>query len=216
MQLAQAEIEILKSRLVLGSTIRELNLDIQVSPSDSSLWQRLIDPMQFHTNYDSTAVQVQKDDVRFEIRKLIVPQEYVDEALLLQFQGADFSLTDTETDQVVYKGKLNQAGAVGPWQVSIYAPTSLNASFVVTKNAIPTVVKSILDNYGATERGKQTGVIALRYQGTDNVHITKVLNLILNTYKQQNVERNSAEKAQTLHFLQQQLPKLKKELDDTG
>ena len=59
------------------------------------------------------------------------------------------------------------------------------------------------------ERGKLTGVLGLTYQGQDKEHITKVLNAILATYSAQNIERRSAESAQTLKFLDEQLPDLK-------
>ena len=40
-----------------------------------------------------------------------------------------------------------------------------------------------------------------------------MLNAILDVYKQQNIDRSSAESAQTLKFLDEQLPELKKQLD---
>lgn len=39
---AQAEIEILKSRLVLGSVINQLNLDLVISGTEDSIWNRLL------------------------------------------------------------------------------------------------------------------------------------------------------------------------------
>ena len=56
-------------------------------------------------------------------------------------------------------------------------------------------------------------MLGLNYQGQDKQHITKVLNSILAAYSQQNIERRSAESAQTLKFLDEQLPDLKKQLD---
>ena len=74
-------------------------------------------------------------------------------------------------------------------------------------------VKSILANYSVAEKGKMTGVLGLNYQGTDKQHITEVLNAILAAYSQQNIERRSAETAQTLKFLDEQLPELRQQLD---
>ncbi|KAA8732070.1 polysaccharide biosynthesis tyrosine autokinase [Acinetobacter qingfengensis] len=215
MQLAQAEIAILQSRLVLGSTIKELNLDIRISPTDESLWTRLVSPIEFKTNYNSTGVSIHQNQNSFEIRKFNVPQNYLDKSLLLNFNGNTFSLVDQDTNQIVYQGNLNQPASIGAWQISIDAKTTPQQSYLITKNTLPTAVNNILSNFSAAERGKQTGVLGLNYQGTDKAHITKVLNVILATYKQQNVDRSSAEKEQTLNFLQKQLPELKKELDDS-
>jgi len=63
------------------------------------------------------------------------------------------------------------------------------------------------------EKGKMTGVLGLNYQGQDKQHITQVLNAILTAYSQQNIERRSAESAQTLKFLDEQLPELSQQLD---
>src|SRR5690606_39713560 len=75
-------------------------------------------------------------------------------------------------------------------------------------------IDSILANYSVTEKGELSGVLQLRYQGQDKQHITKVLNTILATYSQHNITRRSTETAQTLAFLDEQLPDLKKQLDN--
>ncbi|MEK5764486.1 tyrosine protein kinase, partial [Acinetobacter junii] len=51
--------------------------------------------------------------------------------------------------------------------------------------------------------------------GEDKEHITQVLNHILNIYQAQNIERKSLESAQTLSFLEKQLPELKQQLEDS-
>jgi tyrosine-protein kinase Etk/Wzc len=60
-----------------------------------------------------------------------------------------------------------------------------------------------------------TGVIGLDYAGEDKQHITNVLNHILEIYHQQNIERKSLESKQTLNFLDQQLPELKQQLEQS-
>ncbi|MFX4404559.1 tyrosine protein kinase, partial [Acinetobacter baumannii] len=69
--------------------------------------------------------------------------------------------------------------------------------------------------YGVAERGKQTGVIGLSFQGTDKEHITEVLNNILAVYHSQNIERRTLESKQTLDFLDKQLPDLKQQLEES-
>ncbi|MBJ9986111.1 polysaccharide biosynthesis tyrosine autokinase [Acinetobacter sp. S40] len=216
-QVAQAEIEILKSRLVLGTTIQDLNLDIQIQPKNNSLFKRLITPSEFETQYSRQGVIVKDQLIGFNIQQFDVPQSYLDKSLLLEFKDSSFSLTDLETDEVVAKGKLNQLNTIssvdGLWKIKIDAKDKINEPYILTKQAITTAVNGLLDNYAAVEKGKMTGVIGLNYQGTDKLHITQVLNVILQTYKQQNIERGTAEKEQTLKFLDKQLPELKQELD---
>lgn len=216
-QLAQAEIEILRSRLVVGTTIEKLNLDISIQPKNNSVFQKLISVSNFETQYSSRGVSVENDTDRFDIQQFTVPNKYLNSALLLTLtDNKEIILTDLDKEEVVFKGKLNQNNILstrdGLWKVTIFG-NSLQDEYVITKQALPTAVSDFLDNYSAAERGKQTGIIGLSYQGNDTLQITNILNVILQTYKQQNIERSSAEKEQTLKFLDKQLPELKKDLD---
>lgn len=216
-QLAQAEIEILRSRLVVGTTIEKLNLDISIQPKNNSVFQRLISVSNFETQYSSRGVSVENDTDRFDIQQFTVPNKYLNSALLLTLtDNKEITLTDLDKEEVVFKGKLNQNNILstrdGLWKVTIFG-NPLQDEYVITKQALPTAVNNVLDSFSAAERGKQTGVIGLSYQGNDKLQITNILNVILQTYKQQNIERSSAEKEQTLKFLDKQLPELKKDLD---
>ena len=86
-------------------------------------------------------------------------------------------------------------------------------TYNIEKMSLPAAMLSITENYSVAEKGKLTGILGLNYQGQDKEHITNVLNSILVAYSQQNIERRSAETAQTLKFLDEQLPELKQQLD---
>ncbi|QDK99232.1 polysaccharide biosynthesis tyrosine autokinase [Acinetobacter tandoii] len=214
---AQAEIEILRSRLVLGQVIQQLHLDFSISSTDDTIFHRLLNQDTFQTEYFPQAVTFYNNEQSFQVRKFEVPAEYLNQPLLLSFEGQLFTLTDQKTDEVVFKGSLNQLNqgrsSSGIWNIGIFSRDSLNSTYNVQKMSLPAAVDSILDNYSVAEKGKLTGVLGLNYQGSDKEHITKVLNSILVAYSKQNIERRSAETAQTLKFLDEQLPELKQQLD---
>ncbi|MGY5393449.1 polysaccharide biosynthesis tyrosine autokinase [Acinetobacter sp. NigerLNRRAM0016] len=214
---AQAEIEILRSRLVLGQVIQQLHLDFSISSTDDTIFHRLLNQDIYQTEYLPQAVIFHDNEHSFQIKKFNVPVEYLDKPLLLSFENQQFTLTDKETDDVVFKGKLNQFNqgntALGLWNIGIFTRANLNSSYNVQKMSLTATVDSILENYSVAEKGKLTGVLGLKYQGSDKEHITKVLNSILAAYSKQNIERRSAETAQTLKFLDEQLPELKQQLD---
>ncbi|QXW26024.1 polysaccharide biosynthesis tyrosine autokinase [Acinetobacter johnsonii] len=216
-QPAQAEIEILKSRLVLGTVIQNLNLDLKISGTQNSFTDRLFAPHNYSTEYLSKSVVFKDDEKAFEVRKFIVPAAYRDKQLELHFAGNKLSITDPQTDQAVFSGSINADNQLqtpqGLWQVSIFSQDQFNDAYLIKKQSLPAAVDSILDSFSVAEKGKMTGVLGLNYQGQDKQHITKVLNSILTAYSQQNIERRSAESAQTLKFLDEQLPDLKKQLD---
>ncbi|MDH2500218.1 polysaccharide biosynthesis tyrosine autokinase [Acinetobacter baumannii] len=215
---AQAEIEILKSRLVLGSVIKDLHLNIQVSSTENTLTHRLLSDTDYKTEYTTKSV-IFKDGLKsFDIRQFEIPTYYLDKNLLLDFNKQSLRLTNPDTEEVILTVPLNQVNQVtgphGVWKVAIFTKDQFDATYNIKSLSLPIAVNAISANYAVAERGKLTGVLGLSYQGQDKEHITKVLNAILATYSAQNIERRSAESAQTLKFLDEQLPDLKKQLDD--
>ncbi|HGS8271275.1 TPA: polysaccharide biosynthesis tyrosine autokinase [Acinetobacter baumannii] len=215
---AQAEIEILKSRLVLGSVIKDLHLNIQVSSTENTFTHRLLSDTDYKTEYAKKSVLFKDGLKSFDIRQFEIPAYYLDKNLLLDFDKQSLRLTDPDTEEVILTVPLNQANSVtgpyGLWKVAIFTKDQFDSTYNIKKLSLPLAIKSISSDYSVEEKGKLTGILGLSYQGQDQEHITKVLNAILATYSALNIERRSAESAQTLKFLDEQLPDLKKQLDD--
>ncbi|WP_168398299.1 polysaccharide biosynthesis tyrosine autokinase [Acinetobacter indicus] len=214
---AQAEIEILKSRLVLGNVIDRLNLNIRISGTEDSFWNRLLAKHAYDSEYSEKSVLFKDNQKSFDVRQFDIPQYFQDKNLILKFEQGKYSLTDAETEQVVFSAPLNQISQLqsefGLWKVGIFSQDSFDTTYNIQKQSLPAAVRSLLADYSVAEKGKLTGVLGLNYQGEDKQHITQVLNAILAAYSQQNIERRSAETAQTLKFLEDQLPELKQQLD---
>ncbi|WP_445405588.1 polysaccharide biosynthesis tyrosine autokinase [Acinetobacter pittii] len=215
---AQAEIEILKSRLVLGSVIKDLHLNIQVSSTENTLTHRLLTNPQYKTEYNKNLVIFKDGKKSFEIQKLEIPSYYLDKNLHLNFDKQSLRLTDPNTKQTILTVPINQlnqvSGPHGTWKVAIFTKDQLDATYNIRNLSLPAAVNAISLNYSVAEKGKQTGILGLNYQGQDKEHITQVLNEILTAYSAQNIERRTTETTQTLKFLDEQLPDLKKQLDD--
>lgn len=215
---ADAEIEILNSRLVLGKVINNLNLNIQIQDNENTFLHKLIFKEKTQLSYTAKAVDFQKNQSSFSILKLDIPEFYYDKKLTLKFiDKKQFSLS--YQDQVVFKGTLNQFNQAqdnkGLWSVQINSRSPFQQDFTLTKLALPTAVKLLQTNYLVAEKGKMTGVIGLSYSGNDQQHITQVLNNILSVYHEQNIERKTLESKQTLSFLDEQLPELKQQLEES-
>ncbi|RSN75498.1 polysaccharide biosynthesis tyrosine autokinase [Acinetobacter haemolyticus] len=214
---AQSEIEILKSRLVLGSVIQALNLDINISNPNDTFAQRLLGKPDDAIEYAPKGITFQDGQKSFEVRQFDVPQAFLDKTLNLNFKADLFELIDTQTDEILLSAPLNQVNQLsnhyGVWKLSVFSRDQLETNYLIRKRSLPAAVKAISANYSVVEKGKLTGILGLSYQGEDKQHITKVLNAILSAYSAQNVARKSAETAQTLKFLDEQLPELKQQLD---
>lgn len=214
---AQAEIEILKSRLVLGEVINHLNLNIRISGTEDSFWNRLMAKHKYSTEYSKKSVLFKDNQNSFDVRQFDIPQYFQDKNLILSFKEGKYSLTDETTEQVVFSAPLNQisqsASEYGLWKVGVFSQDRFDAAYNIRKQSLPAAMQTLTASYSVAEKGKLTGVLGLNYEGEDKKHITQVLNAILTAYSQQNIERRSAETAQTLKFLEDQLPELKQQLD---
>ncbi len=214
-----AEIEILKSRMVLGQVIQNLNLDIKIKDNQSGLIAKLITQVKSKLEYHHDAVIYSKRDHNLAVNQLVVPEYYLDKALKLEFKDVNnFNLI--YKDQIVFTGILNKNNVLntskGVWQVKISSQgNTKDQSYTLTKLSLITAVNQFNTIYKIAEKGKMTGVIGLSYLGQDPEHITQVLNNVLAVYHQQNIERKSLEAKQTLAFLEKQLPDLKKQLEDS-
>lgn len=216
---ADPEIEILRSRMVLGQVIQNLNLDINIKDNQSSLIGKLVSQDQSKLEYRHDAVIYTNQNNNLIVKQLSVPEYYLDKPLKLEFKDVN-QFTLTYKDQVVFDGLLNKKNILntdkGLWQVQLNTQGNLkDHSYTLTKLALPTAVNQFNTIYGVAEKGKMTGVIGLSYLGQDPEHITQVLNSVLNVYHEQNIERKSLESKQTLAFLEKQLPELRKQLEDS-
>ncbi|MEQ1105981.1 polysaccharide biosynthesis tyrosine autokinase [Acinetobacter ursingii] len=214
---ADAEREILNSRLVLGQVIQNLHLDIQIKDTQDTLFNRLVSESKRKLDYSQSGVLFKENGQSFFVEKFEVPYYFLDKPLTLQFKQNRFNLS--YKDSIVAEGYLNQDNLLttnkGQWKVHINSSASFKHEFKITKFALPTAVNNLIANYKVAEKGKMTGVLGLTYQGQDQEEITQVLNNILVVYHAQNIERKSLESKQTLSFLDKQLPELRKQLEDS-
>ncbi|MDC4455734.1 polysaccharide biosynthesis tyrosine autokinase [Acinetobacter baumannii] len=217
---AEAEIQVLTSRMVLGQVIHNLNLDITIENHDDTFFNRLLRQDQQNIDYQKDSVTFSNKDSYFSIQKLQVPAYYLDKPLLLSFKDQGH-FTFSYKDKIIFNGQLNANNIIttreGQWKIRINSKRSPSSEqhFTISKLALPTAVQKLGSTYAVAEKGKQTGVIGLSFQGTDKEHITEVLNNILAVYHSQNIERRTLESKQTLDFLDKQLPDLKQQLEDS-
>lgn len=202
---AETEIEILKSRMVLGEVVRMRQMDLRVMPLTHGFLDRLL----------------KKPVPGLEVSRLEMPAELV---------GSEFTLTLGEKGAFVLKssvlageikGKVGVPvdSATNAWKVGLFVAKTHEAqsgdAFSLRKRPLLDAIGSIASEFGATEKGKKTGIVKLTYMDGNPVRAASVLNDIAETYVRQNVERKSAEAQKTLEFLESQMPEIKKSLEES-
>ncbi|MFI8740330.1 polysaccharide biosynthesis tyrosine autokinase [Stutzerimonas zhaodongensis] len=217
---AQTEIALLKSRSVVGGAVEDLNLDIIIEPHHFPVFGgyifRRFEPTEegelgwYPEGFESYAWGGES----LRVTQLIVPDKMHGEELTLEAaENNGFILRDPEGEVVVQ-------GVVGePIETPDYGITvaELNArpgtTFTVIKNRTYATTEDYQNRLNAGERGKQSGILNVTLEGTDPEKAVTVLEAVAQRYVDQNIARNAAEATQSLEFLSEQVPEVRKKLD---
>lgn len=210
----QGEIELLKSRAILGQAIKDLNLDILIQPK-KNIFQKILSDNNYIKTHTPQGILLEEANHKLAINKFQVPKFYENKALLIIFKDNKYTIYDYKTEQILQEGKLNQVLRNGSWNINISGSIKSGQPFVIQKHSLPIAMSNILKNFNAQEKGKGTGILELTYQGENPVNIPNILNTVLNIYKQQDITRSVTDKDQQVAFLEKQLPELKADLNNS-
>lgn len=208
----QAEIELLKSRTVLGQAIHDLHLDLQIQ-AKKGIFSNLFSSEKYLTQYSTQGVLLTNSALKINFIKFKIPKNYENKTLLLELSKGKYKLYDAKSKKYLIQGQLNQVFNKNMWEIYITGPMHLEQNFSIRKNSLPAAMLLILKNFDAQEKGKSTGIVELTYQGENKTNIPKILNTVLNIYKQQDIARSATDKDQQVKFLEKQLPDLKADLN---
>jgi len=85
--------------------------------------------------------------------------------------------------------------------------------FGLVRNRDLATISLLQQKIDAIEQGKDSGIIALTYEDADPVLAANLLDQVSNAYLRQNVDRNSAQAANSLQFVKEQLPVVREALE---
>ncbi|MDZ4078354.1 polysaccharide biosynthesis tyrosine autokinase [Hydrocarboniphaga sp.] len=217
----EAEIQILKSRMVLNKVIDNLNLLITAEPEYLPIVgafiarkrgkNGLLNPLFGWNDFAWSAEQV-------EVTRFEVPEDLQGSSYTLIARGLDrYSLQDPD-GKTLFEGIVGQETQINTpaGKVQIFVRDLIaheGTRFVVIRWPRAEVISRIQERLKVAEQGKQSGVIGITVQGPKATYVADVIQQIEDAYVRQNVERRSAEAEQSLEFLQQQLPEIKARVD---
>lgn len=199
---ATTEIEIIKSRMILGGTVDKFNLTTVVSPNYMPIIGKGL-------------ARLQGEQISLSVSRFNTPSYAVGTPLTLEVIDSEkqtFRLIEDDNN-VILEGKVGKLIEKNGYQ---FLATEMiaqdGASFTVSKVSKLDAINKLQENLSISERGKQTGIISLSFSGEDRAKIQAILNDISQNYFLQNVQRNSAEAEQSLEFLKGHLPDIKTKL----
>ncbi len=199
---ATTEIEIIKSRMILGDTVDKFNLTTVAEPKYLPVIGKGLARIAGKVN-------------QIEISRYTVPeyaQEMKHTLVVLDAEKKTYQLVRGD-EQVVLQGVAGELAKKDGYELFVTELRSHNEQeFSLSQQSRLEAIEWLKKNLAISERGKQTGILMLSFEGENRNQISEILNHISQTYFLQNVERNSAEAEKSLTFLKGHLPDIKNSL----
>lgn len=217
---AVTEIELLKSRSVIGEAVDTLKLDViaepKLYPFIGSRAYRTFTPMvegelaEPSFGASSYAWGGERIDIfRFDVPDTAIGRGFV----LVAGEANSLTLLNAE-DEVILKGKVGQELTNGKFNLTVRSlHARVGTEFIILRKDRLNTILDLQAAIGASEKGKDSGIINLSLQSENPAYAEKVLDKVAGIYVRRNVERNSAEAQKSLEFLEVQLPEIKKQLE---
>jgi tyrosine-protein kinase Etk/Wzc len=224
--LITAEIEVVKSRMILGEAVTNLDLDIIVKPKYFPVIGEAI-ARRFQQRIQENAVSEPLFNLThyawggeaIQVESLTIPAEWENEELIL-VAGTQGHFQLFYDDELILEGEVGKLarkqleGNQAPISIFVSLLKSRpETEFVIMRQSKNNAIDQLRLGLTVREKGKNTGILEMALESYSPDSAVKVLNEIANIYVQQNVEHKSAESQKTLVFLEKQLPILKEQLE---
>ncbi|EPW0588171.1 polysaccharide biosynthesis tyrosine autokinase [Klebsiella pneumoniae] len=195
------EIALIRSRMILGKTVDDLNLQARVKQKYFPLLGR------------GFARLSGDKPGSLSISRLYIPENDNDtpEIILTVKERNSFSIS---VGDFIINGKvgelLDERGiSLKVDEISAKPGTEFSIVYVSRLKAIT----DLQDDIAVADQGKDTGMLTLSLTGDNPVLIERILNSISENYLAQNIARQAAQDAKSLEFLSKQLPQVRSDLD---
>jgi len=203
-----AEIEILRSRMILGPMIRDLQLEMSATPKRLPLVGNFLSRFSFtEPDIDFISSYAWHDEA-IELGFLEVPDSMLDQSITLTYLGNDRFEIALETGAPII-GRVGTPLRRSELGFAILVNSIIGQpgrEYILAKSGFAKVLTDIRDRYSIGEVGKNSSIIQLSVQDTNPALAAEILEKITDVYLLQNVNRSAAEADNSLTFIQAQLP----------
>ncbi|HDI5166650.1 TPA: polysaccharide biosynthesis tyrosine autokinase [Klebsiella pneumoniae] len=195
------EIALLQSRMILGKTVDDLNLQAEVRqkyfPVFGSGWARLVGDKPGEIYVSRLYISMPNEDTPELTLKVIDNNNYT-------ISGEGFELSGKTGVLLDSKGL-----SIKIVKIDAKPGTEFTITYLTRLQAI-TELQKILT---VTDQGKDTGILSISLTGENKRLIENIVDSIIGNYLAQNISRQAAQDSKSLEFLSLQLPKVRNELD---
>lgn len=211
------EIEILRSRLILGQVVDQTDLDVAVQPVSLPVignWVRrkgITRPELMEGQRHVWAGEILRID------ELVASHDSGTLQMTLVSQGKGrYELKDLQ-GKVLGQGRVGEKLTVEkPWLELVVSELTApeGASFTVIKKSRLSAINGLKRRLAIMGRGSETGILRLTLQGPDRQELVRSLNATTQVFLTQNIARQAAEAEKSLEFLEEQVPNIREQLTE--
>ncbi|WP_269844776.1 polysaccharide biosynthesis tyrosine autokinase [Methyloprofundus sedimenti] len=222
----QAEMEIIKSRMIMGATVTSLNLEIVAEAKyfpvigaamarrfEAGNKDMLAAPWLGFSDYAWGGEIIQVDT-------LDMPASWIDIPItLIAGKNGQFKLFDMD-EQFVTDGEVGKPVSItvdgGDTALRIFVSilkARPGTHFIVLKQSQVSAMEDLIESFSVAEKGRDIGILSFTMLSASPSRAMQTLNEVANIYVRMNVEKKSAEAQKTLEFLEKQLPTIKSQLE---
>lgn len=201
------EIEVIRSRMILGRVVAELNLDWRVEPVLAPLAGTMLARYSLPVPEFGLLAPYARPGEGLELSLLSTRPGWLGAKIQLAVtsSGYEIDLPDGQRLRGVVGETLSRDSigfAINIAQIN--AP--VGRRFTIVHISERKAIEALRENLSISERGRGSGILEARYTGQDSAMNVRILNSVLQSYVQQNVSRSSAEAESSLDFINNQLP----------
>lgn len=195
------EITLLQSRMILGKTVDDLNLQAKIKQNYFPILGRGFSRL----SGDKPGI--------INVSRLYLPKtdDDIPELTLTVIDANKFTIQTDSFEAEVKVGELFEKNNISIKVDEIQAKPG--TSFTVEYLSKLKAINDLRDVLTVSDQGKDTGMLTLSLTGDDPVQIRKILDSISNNYLMQNIDRQADQDAKSLEFLNRQLPQVRHDLD---
>ncbi|WP_219339609.1 polysaccharide biosynthesis tyrosine autokinase [Luteimonas salinisoli] len=217
---AVTEIALIRSRSILGAAVAELRLDIQARPARFPLLGNLLARRYVPAAPGAVASaplglsRYGWGGERLDIESLELPDALLGKPLqLIAGDDGSYALRSPEGEPLL-EGKTGAPAEGAGASIEVAAlHANPGTRFELVKQPRLSAISTLQAGLAVAEQAKDSGIISLSYQLEEPARAVAILDTIVDLYARQNVERNSAEAATSLAFVNRQLPQVRRDLE---
>jgi tyrosine-protein kinase Etk/Wzc len=210
------EVHVIKSRLILAPVADELDLFTFSKPKTIPVWgdyinrTKLLDRFPILNSYVPEGFVRHDESItisKFNLKPNLVGKTYTVKAL----GDNQYTISDGVNSFIGKVGVTLNLGQSGVINIdSLIAQKG--RIFYLRKLSTRSIVSKISSGLIIDERGA-TGIVDFKYTGTNKDMVIPIVNSIIKNYMATTLRRKSAEIDQSIAFIAQQLPTIRKELE---